>query len=1015
MEENVKISSKDAASSIENPAKDLKPCTLLKFKDVKVLLPGQKVKEKVPHLDGTVVAVEPWEHNKMQKWPEPHLTTIKDGFVEMVNNTSEIVTLGDEVKFCKVWTTEEGISDSSENSRYYEFSKYCSMKPEEGLAEIHIEEDINEDARDIIQQVHLTHGEVFNKDLRGGYNGFYGKHECNLNWASSERPLASKVRVPSYDHQMKGLQQEVMDELTRQGVLLIPQEHNITVQSVCPSFLQRKQRAKDKAKHLLTKDDVRLLINFGPINDKIKPVPTHVTKTDDILIMLGRWKHLIVFDLFNGYFQNHMKKDVIPWLGIQTPFGGLRVLARSGQGLAGMAEEFGELTAKILKEELQEGICTIIVDDLYIGGDTQTETATNYARILAKIKNANLKITPGKTFIFPKSVDVLGWVWTRGGFLKPSMHRTSSLLNTKTEDIKKVRDMRSWVGLFKTLHIVTPNISKILDPFETATAGKDTKEDFEWTHELEQKFREAKNAISTMKTLYLPSPEDQLLLVPDAAKGGRQGEGHAGIGHILYAVKDDKKLPVRLHSAKLKESSKRWSPCELEALACAAAIEKEYDLIRESTKPLVVCPDSKPVHEAINLIKKGNFSTSSRMSSFLTNLNRIPLISSHISGKAKLNPVADHQSRFPSECSSELCSICKFVDETIAAVLEPEAKNCSLLTSQTEGFTNKAAWRQAQMENQACQLAKHFLITGKPPSKAIGKFTGELWNDVRQYCREVSVANDGLLIVKAKPGELSGNIERHRIVIPKTLAPALLYHQHNHCQEHPPKAQQKAKFMRQFYAIGLDKHLDNLYKNCYKCSVIIKLPKEIIKNETKTEATKPHTHFHVDIIKRASQNILTIKDHFSSYQDAVLVKSEKAEELKEGIVILTSGIRNPNVIFISPDNSPGFQKLIKNQDKDLLALKIQFVKTDELNKNANAVIDRGCQELEEEIKRLSPEGQKISQPTLKLAILNLNSKLRRRGNKSAYEINSSRDQDTGENLNLDDQKLRKNQITSWTE
>ena len=202
----MKISSKDAASSIENPAKDLKPCTLLKFKDVKVLLPGQKVKEKVPHLDGTVVAVEPWEHNKMQKWPEPHLTTIKDGFVEMVNNTSEIVTLGDEVKFCKVWTTEEGVSDSSENSHYYEFSKNCSMKPEEGIAEIHIEEDINEEARDIIQQVHLTHGEVFNKDLRGGYNGFYGKHECNLNWASSERPLASKVRVPSYDHQMKGLQ-----------------------------------------------------------------------------------------------------------------------------------------------------------------------------------------------------------------------------------------------------------------------------------------------------------------------------------------------------------------------------------------------------------------------------------------------------------------------------------------------------------------------------------------------------------------------------------------------------------------------------------------------------------------------------------------------------------------------------------------------------------------------------------------------------------------------------------------
>ena len=58
-------------------------------------------------------------------------------------------------------------------------------------------------------------------------------------------------------------------------------------------------------------------------------------------------------------------------------------------------------------------------------------------------------------------------------------------------------------------------------------------------------------------------------------KGGKNGEGHAGIGHILYAIKDNSKLPARIHSAKLKDSCKKWSPYELEALACAAAIVKE--------------------------------------------------------------------------------------------------------------------------------------------------------------------------------------------------------------------------------------------------------------------------------------------------------------------------------------------------------------------------------------------------------------------------------------------------------
>ena len=142
-------------------------------------------------------------------------------------------------------------------------------------------------------------------------------------------------------------------------------------------------------------------------------------------------------------------------------------MARSGQGLMGMAEEFDELMAKILKQELQEAICTQIVDDIVVGGETPEEAATNYYRVLAKLHLANIKVTPEKTKIFPKSADMLGWVWKEGGYLEASPHRKFALTNTKVEDIKKIQDMRSWVGLFKTLHIVTPQIAQILAPFET--------------------------------------------------------------------------------------------------------------------------------------------------------------------------------------------------------------------------------------------------------------------------------------------------------------------------------------------------------------------------------------------------------------------------------------------------------------------------------------------------------------------------------------------------------------------
>ena len=116
-------------------------------------------------------------------------------------------------------------------------------------------------------------------------------------------------------------------------------------------------------------------------------------------------------------------------------------------------------------------------------------------------------------------------------------------------------------------------------------------------------------------------------------------------------------------------------------------------------------------------------------------------------------------------------------------------------------------------------------------------------------------------------------------------------------------------------------------------------------------------------------------------------------------------MRRPGKIFVSVDNAPGFKSLVNTTDSELQQLGITMIKTDELNKNANAVVDRACQELEQELIRLEPEGTEVSNATLKLAILNLNAKLRCRGNISAYEMNHARDQNTGENLELNDKTI----------
>ena len=79
-----------------------------------------------------------------------------------------------------------------------------------------------------------------------------------------------------------------------------------------------------------------------------------------------------------------------------TPFGGLRVITRSAQGLLGMSEEFSLLVRKILKEELEQAKCCQLVDDIIVGGSTQQEAAENYLLILQKLALANLKVSASK-------------------------------------------------------------------------------------------------------------------------------------------------------------------------------------------------------------------------------------------------------------------------------------------------------------------------------------------------------------------------------------------------------------------------------------------------------------------------------------------------------------------------------------------------------------------------------------------------------------------------------------------
>ena len=963
---------------------------VLQNNHLNVILPGQDVKIPVPHANNTMLAIQPFFQNKQTKWPIPQICKVKNGAIVINSNSKEPVQVKHAAKI-QIRT----VSDQQQDNDQIIYNTTDDTNNIDNTDKIEVnKEDINAEILRYVHDIHQTYKDVFNDDLSIGYNHRYGKHIAKLNWASPSRPSASKIQHINYDHETKGLLQEVCDDLTNKGVLGIPQDNDVIIQYCSPSFLVRKQKAKNKSKTDLTKSDVRLVVNFTKINDYLKNLPTSVVKPKDIFSQLGKWNYIVAMDLHSGFFQNHMSCDDAQWLGITTPFGGLRYLKRSGQGLIGQSEELDEMLFRVLGHEMKEGKVARIADDIYIGGRDPKETANNYNQVLKKLQVANIKISASKTKVFLKSIDVLGWVWKQGGYLSPSPHRVNALKNTKQQDIINVKDMRSWLGLYKTLLPASPNLTLILNPFDLEVADKESKEPIQWNRDLIQQFKLATDAVDDLQTLYLPHPEDQLLIEVDAAKVP------PGIGHTVYAIKEGKKLPVAFHSVKLDNNHAKWMACELEALAFSTAISSEYDKLKECKKPVIISPDSKPVADSIKMIQKGQYSSSPRMQSIINNVNRIPIIVQLASGKSKQNISSDFQSRNPSSCTTQHCSVCNFVNETSDSVLIPTAINSA---DPEIIMDNKKAWNTIQDQQKACREAKYLLKSGKIPNKQSGK----IFSEIRRLVAIAKVDKDNLLVVPSKPNKYSSK-QQDLTVIPQTHLPALLWQIHNNLQ-HPTKAQLKANFDKLFYSVGLMAALEKLYEDCFYCASQKKIP-NIVSHHTMTEAAAPGIMFHADVIKRQAQCIFTIRDHFSSLSAAKIIRNESHQELRKALIDTIVPLKLTGECTVKVDNATGFLPLIERKDPELSKLKIVVTPTDVFNKNGNAVIDKGCFELEQELKRIEPDGRAISNTTLQSAIIMLNSRLRRKGQISALEIHFNRDMNTGQNLNLDYAELRKQQI-----
>ena len=892
------------------------------------------------------------------------------------------------------------------------------------LSKIEIGDSVPQGIRQRLDAIHATHKIVFDGDLTGGYNGESGDFDVNFDFNNDMPPPAHKGTTPSYykqDDEM--VLQAKIEELERQNVVAKVSDLGINVKYASPCMLARKASAKHINKEDYNKLPLeektkldRFVLCLNKMCNFINKKPALSSNIQDTINLVGSFEYVITADLQDSFNQRWIKDVKLPYMGFHSPYGDNYIFLRSPQGLINQSEELETLVKVVLLEGVKAGHVKVHADNIYVMGRTYGETVSRWEEVLDNLERNNLKLSPKKTACFPNKLDLLGWT-KEGKFLIPDPHRQNTLLTAAKPT--NVKEMRSFLGTYHTFYKCQANQNTLLAPLtKTISNNPPGGQKIRWTPELEQVFRKAQEAASQLDKLYVPKPEDQLVMTQDYAQKGTNME--AGISATLWArlSENDWNIVARM-SAELQPQQRNLDPCDGEAVASfVAGRSPSFRIpILASTKKTLSLVDSKPLMEAANLLKNGKFSSSRLINNVLTSISELNLEFHHLSGKMFKNCPDDFTSRNPAACSNpNSCKIHSFISEctkmTVASInLSVSLPMAAIIGQVQQGgvlqdilagktrlpLENKEAMLFLQGRDRDLRRVKELLLAGQRPSlkrdiKGVKVF---FRSDVK-----TSIDKDGCLVVIKR--NKSSLVTRTLLVIPNAISLGLLYSLHINL-DHPTKEQLYRAVDTRFFTQDLANKCARVVDSCTLCTSTSTIPKEVHSYKANIVPNHPGQSFTVDIMRDCSKFVMVAADNFSGFISTTFIKSESAEELKDGIIRTVTPFMASSLNRIRVDRAPGFGKLA-NQKQALAAIGIDIELGDAKNKNAIAIVDQKIKELRSALKKICPRSDILNQLCLAKATTTVNEIIRHHS-LSAKEIQFSRDLATTKNLQLVDEDI----------
>ena len=337
------------------------------------------------------------------------------------------------------------------------------------------------------------------------------------------------------------------------------------------------------------KGGLRIVLDFRGLNTATRTDRYCIPSVEDTLLRIGNSgaKYFSSIDLSSGFYHIPLRDTDQDYTAYTIPGMGQYCWLRSPMGTTGSPSTFCRVLDLILAEV---DFCINYVDDVLCYTIDIPSHAVAMRPILEKLRNAGLRINPGKSTFLQTELDYLGCSVSGEG-VRPTLDKTEAVKNLKPPTTRK--ELNSVLGFFNYMaryvfHYtakVRPLHRLVKEKWEGGTLPDDALAAFQ---------RIVGNLAARPSVGYLiPSDGRDLHLFVDAATGN-QRHGGKGFGAVLLQDRpNDIRRPIVYLSRALTAAEENYPAGLAEFKAIVWAIEKLEPYLKH--KSFYVYSDHKPL------------------------------------------------------------------------------------------------------------------------------------------------------------------------------------------------------------------------------------------------------------------------------------------------------------------------------------------------------------------------------------------------------------------------------------